>query len=169
MSPAERKAFAETIKPAVKGQSDRFSWRLYQRALKRGRESVYFMAWSSINGYVLPDAEQLKSGFVPAHRLAIGVMSGGQWFHGCTVRQISTPGSPRHDWAYGPGHHTAEWVDVTDWFWSSYAMTGRCLFWKNEHDWLQINRNARKCKHCGEHQRRTVVTIKKIERREAWA
>lgn len=48
-------------------------------------------------------------------------------------------------------------------------MTGRCLFWKNEHDWLQINRNARKCKHCGEHQRRTVVTIKKIERREAWA
>lgn len=169
MNTAERKAFAETIRPAVKGVSDKFSWRMYQRALKRGRERVYLMAWNSISGYVPPDIERLTNNFVPAHLLALGVMEDDRWFHGATLRQISTRGAPTHDWAYGPGHHTAEWIDVTDWFWSNYSRLGRCLFWKFEHEWVVINRNSRKCAHCGKHQHRTVRTIKTIERREVWA
>ena len=169
MNTAERKAFAETIRPTVKGKSDKFSWRLYQRALKRGRERVYLMAWDSVNGYRPPSFEVLKGEHVPAIQIALGQHDAAGWFHGNCLRSICTPGSAKHDWAYGPGHHVSEWIEITDWFWSNYLRVGRCLFWKYEHHWIEINRNARKCEYCGKHERRQVVTRRKIERKEVWA
>jgi len=62
-----------------------------------------------------------------------------------------------------------EWIEITDWFWENYLRVGRCLFWKYEHNWIAINRNARKCAHCGEHQRRSIRTKRVIERKEIWA
>ena len=168
MNAKERKAFAESIKPSVKNESDKFSWRLYKRALKNGRESVYLMAWNSIYGYKKPDIEILKSGFVPASILAVGFKD-DQWFHGATLRQICTPGGPNHDWAYTPGHHVEEWIDVTDWFWSEYSRIGRCLLWSGVHEWVQINRNSRKCAACGKHESRSIETVKKIQRQEVWS
>lgn len=167
MGAQERKAFAASIKPQVKNESDKFSWRLYKRALKNGREKVYLMAWESIHGYRKPDIEILKSGFVPASILAIGFKD-GQWFHGASLRQVCTPGDPNHDWAYAPGHYVAEWIDVTDWFWREYARVGRCLLWAYVHDWMQINKNSRKCASCGKVERRSIKTVKEIKRKEVW-
>lgn len=168
MNAQERKAFAETIRPAVNGQSEKFSWRLYQRALKKGREQVYLMAWNVIDGYRAPSLGDLEAGNTPAYQIAIGVKADG-WFHGNNIRNICTPGSARHDWAYSPAHHVDEWIEITDWFWENYLRVGRCLFWKYEHNWIAINRNARKCAHCGEHQRRSIRTKRVIERKEIWA
>lgn len=168
MTTAERKAFAAAICPAVRGKSDKFSWRLYQRALKNGRERVYLMAWTFLDGYRPASLDDLVGGYVPAYQIALGFLD-REWFHGNTLRNICTPGTPTHDWAYGPGHHVAEWIEITDWFWDNYLRVGRCLFWRHEHSWLQINRNARKCEYCGKHERRSVETIKKLERREVWS
>lgn len=167
-SAQERKEFAKTIKPSVKGQSDKFSWRLYQRALKRGRERVYLMAWSFIDGYRAPSLDDLEAGNTPAYQIAIGVKN-DDWFNGNTLRNICTPGTAKHDWAYSPAHHVAEWIDITDWFWSNYLRIGRCLFWKYEHSWLQINRNARKCEYCGKQERRSIKKVQTIKRQEIWA
>ena len=172
-SAQERKEFAFSFKPKEKGKSDKYSWRMYQRALKNGRQSVYLMAWNSINGYSKPDISMLKDGFVSANMLAVGNFDfcgdGRDWFHGATVRQICTEGAARHDWAFGPGHHTNEWVDVTDWFWSSYEKVGMCLFFKHQHIWVSINRNAKKCDYCGKHIRREIKKVQTIKRVEVWS
>lgn len=175
MSLAERKAFAETIKPAVKGQSDKFSWRLYQRALKRGRERVYISGWNSIRGIPFePDLAALKAGDRKQRQwLMIGEeIEEGGWFHGARIQSVTRKGMQRVDesFAYGPGFYTKSWLDVTDWFWSAYLEKGRCIIHGDyAHEWMRINRNARKCKHCGSHQKRAVVTIKTIKRVESWA
>lgn len=164
----DRKAFAESIRPAVRGQSDKYSWRLYQRALKNGRESVFLMAWNSIYGLIDPDPEQLKADWVSAMGLAIGRRSKDNWFHGNTLGSICRPGGPRHDWAYGANFGVKDWIDITDWFWATYQRDGMCRFFRNEHKWSQINRNSRKCAYCGKHERRTIVTRKSIKRIEEW-
>lgn len=64
---------------------------------------------------------------------------------------------------------TDKWIDITDWFWRRYEFYGRCAFigaWG--HEWQATNRNSRKCKYCGKHERRTVETRRVIERVEVW-
>src|SRR5690606_17189849 len=124
MTPPERKAFAATIRPAVRGKSDKFSWRLHQRSLKNGRERVYLMAWTFLDGYRPASLGDLIGGHVHAYQIALGFLD-REWFHGNTLRNVCTPGTPTHDWAYGPGHHVAEWIEITDWFWDNYLRVGR--------------------------------------------
>ena len=174
MNPSERKAFAESIKPEIKGQSDKFSWRLYQRALKRGRERIYISAWNNIIGAPLkPSFEALKAGdSKQCSWLMIGeLVEGDGWFHGSQLRSVTRKGTRVDEsYAFSPAFNTKAWVDVTDWFWSAYLERGRCTFQGNyAHKWMQINRNARKCAYCSKHEHRTVVTRKKIERLEVWA
>jgi hypothetical protein len=175
VTPSERKAFAESIKPAVKGQSDKFSWRMYQRALKRGRERIYISAWNSITGTPLtPDLEALKAGDRKQRAwLMIGeAVEESGWFHGAQLQHVTRKGTQRVDgsFAFGPAFNTRAWLDITDWFWSAYLRQGRCIIHgDHSHSWLKINANARKCTHCGKHERRTVVTKKTIERVNRWA
>ena len=169
MTPAERKAFAETIRPAVKGKSDKFSWRLYQRARKYGRERVYLATWDSIFGPRPASLDELKAGNVPPRRIMFGELHGDGCFGGKQLADICCQGAPLQNYAYGHGHGVKNWIEITDWFWTQYLRHGRCQFFPGQHDWITINANARKCRHCGQHQRRTVVTKKAIERREVWA
>lgn len=175
MSQAERKAFAESIRPEVKGQSDKFSWRLYQRALKRGRERVYISAWNNILGVpFVPDLAALKAGDrKQCAWLMIGEEVHSDGFVSAMRLQSATRkgmGAIGELFSFGPGHRPAEWLDITDWFWSAYLRQGRCIIHGDHaHKWMQINRNARKCTYCGKHEHRTVVTRKKIERLEVWA
>jgi len=171
---AERKAFASSIKPAVKGHSDKFSWRLYQRALKRGRERVYISAWNNILGQPFePNLAALKAGCKHQRAwLMIGEAIGDDgWFHGLRMQSATRTGQRVDEsFAYSPAFNTGAWLDVTDWFWKSYLERGRCIIHGDlSHKWLQINRNARKCAYCDKHERRTVRTIKKVERLEVWA
>ena len=50
--------------------------------------------------------------------------------------------------------------------WATYRRIGSCAFGDYWHKWQRINRNWRMCIHCRQMQRRRVVTVKTIERRE---
>lgn len=167
-SAQERKALANRFKPAIKGKSDKFSWRFHKRMLKYGRESVYLMAWNFLDGKKEISLDDLK-GFVSAARIAVGCKEGGDWFCGDTLSGICKEGGSTNGWAFGPMHNVAEWIDITDWFWTNYERHGRCMFFKYLHSWISINRNSRKCEWCGTHERREVETIKRIERRDKWS
>lgn len=163
------KSFAETIKPSQKGVSGKYSWRLYRRALKNGRERVYLMAWNAMYGYQKPDIEKLKADAMQSDMIAFGRLSDDGWFSGKRLSEVCRDGAPTSDWAYPPAYHTSEWIDITDWFWSEYITKGRCRFIYRTHTFQKINRNSRKCTHCGTHQHRTIVTEKTIRRNEVWA
>lgn len=164
----ERIYFANRFKPSVNGKSDKFSWRFHKRMLKYGREQVYLMAWSFVDGKKEISLDDLK-GFVSPARIAVGFKDGDDWFMGDTLGGICRDGAPTSGWAFGPMHNVEEWIDITDWFWTNYERHGRCMFFKYLHSWVSINRNSRKCEWCGTHERREVETIKRIERREKWS
>lgn len=162
--------FAESIRPAIKGQSDKYSWLLYQRAKNKGRESVFLSAWCPIYGKIRANLDDLKKPeHMPSYRIMLGRRHSDGWFNGNSLSTICRKGARRMDWAYGPDHGVRDWIDITEWFWTAYQRHGRCRFFRGVHEWTQINRNARKCAYCGKHERRTVVTRKVIEREEAWA
>jgi hypothetical protein len=100
----------------------------------------------------------------------IGHRYGDSWFSGRRIGDVCLSGRERPDYnfAYAPGFGVSRWPDVTDWFWREYHRIGRCLFYRDVHDWVNINRSARKCAYCGLHQRRTVQTRRTIERVEVW-
>lgn len=50
--------------------------------------------------------------------------------------------------------------------WATYRRIGECALSDFAHRWQNINRNWRRCIHCRQMQRRKVVTVKTIERRE---
>ena len=52
--------------------------------------------------------------------------------------------------------------------WGTYDRVGGCAISSHLHKWLKINRNYRKCIHCGEIQKRRIVTVKTIERKEIY-
>lgn len=163
--------FANSIKPKANDGSDKFSARLYRRALKRGRENIYISSLNIWGERVAPDLAALKAGDNSQKmRLMIGTMYSDGWFHGVGLRTAAYDGKTTERFAYGPNHDTANWLDITDWFWKEYLAIGRCLIWgSTAHRWIRINANSRKCAHCGKHQRRTVKTIRKITREEIWS
>lgn len=172
MMTATNKEFAASIRPAVNGQSDKFSWRLYKRAVERGQERVYLSAWHPLDGDFTPDLAALKAG---DRRQAAGLMIGypiaaDGWFHGKRLLEVTREGASLSNFAYGPNFNTKAWLDVTDWFWREYLARGRCIIHGDTvHEWLRITASSRKCAHCGKHERRTVETIRKVERVERWA
>lgn len=52
--------------------------------------------------------------------------------------------------------------------WATYRRIGGCALSDWEHRWQTINRNWRRCANCHQMQRRKVVTVKTIERREIY-
>lgn len=171
MTTAANKAFAGTIRPAVNSRSDKFSWRLYKRALERGRERVYLSAWSQILGDVIPDFDALKAGDRrQVGQLMIGRAIEDGYFAGKRLVEVMRHGGSVRDMAYGRDFNTSAWIDVTDWFWREYLARGRCIVHGDlVHEWVRINASARKCAYCGRHERRTVRSVRKVERVESWA
>lgn len=171
MTTTANKEFAAAIRPAANGQSDKFSWRLYKRALERGRERVYISAWCQVNGAVTPDLDALKAGDRRQRNLLMigSAIEPGGWFHGKRLVEVTTEGASLQNFAYGPNFNTKAWIDVTDWFWREYLARGRCIIHGDlVHEWVRINASARKCAHCGRHERRTVRTVRKVDRIESW-
>lgn len=50
--------------------------------------------------------------------------------------------------------------------WATYRRIGACALSDYAHRWQRINRNWRRCANCRQMQRRRVVTVKTVERRE---
>lgn len=172
------KELAEMVRPAEKGMSDKYSWRLHQHLLKAhpSQLQVWISAWNGFDGHNTEDIQNWKSNktMPRAGVLMLGLMDcdyegQGNWFHGKSLNQICTPGREKHGWAFGPGHHTQEWVQITDWFWKQYIDKGRCTFFPHEHHWLNINANSRKCAHCLQHQNRQIHTERIKKRTEIWS
>lgn len=168
MSARQRRDFASRFKPAVNGQSDKFSWRFYKRILKNGREKIYLSAWCMINGAIEVSLRDLD-GFVSAGRIAVGYKSGADHFVGSKMSTICTERASTQDWAFYGGHNVSNWLDITSWFWENYERHGRCMFYNSVHSWIIINRNSRKCEYCGKHERRTVETVKTVKRYVKWS
>lgn len=147
------------FKPAVKGKADKFSWQLYRWAKKHpARLKIWAGTWNSCTGI---DREK------PV--LYIGDDRDGNWIHARQLRNLCTHGANLQAWAYSSPHDTKNWVDVTESFWREYLRKGVCAIHDDRgHDFTKINRNSRKCRHCGEHQTRTVVTKKTIKRLDIW-
>lgn len=171
----QREQAAEKYRPAVKGQADKYSWKLYQRMLKRGLERVYISSRDNVFGEQCepPSLEKLAAGdSSQARRLMIGErydFDGQAYFAGRQLRSALHTVGRNSELSYGPGNNVEHWLDVTDWFWPEYERIGRCLFDNYAHMWLTINKNARKCAYCGAHQRRSVETYRKIIRKEIWS
>lgn len=160
------KISANNFKPKVRGKSDKFSWNLY-RLLKEWEDdvSVIRIGWNFLDGQCSLDRGQLYICRDP---------KSGDFLSGNEIHQIMGQGPSKAHVAIGMMSKTPwwkhEWEDVTEWFFREYADKGRCLIVPNwSHEWIEINSNARKCKHCGQHQRREVYTKRKLERVEAWA
>lgn len=172
----DRRAFAYRYRPAERKKTDKYSWRLYQRILKKGRERVYISTWCNTWGVEFtPDLEQLKQG---CGKQISQIMIGREiepvgWFGGRIAYQIMRTGTRVDEsFAYsGEGFMTKNWLDITDWYWSEYERIGVCLYGQlgRGHHFIRINRNSRKCEHCGKHERRQILTKKTIERREVWS
>ena len=158
---------AKNFKPKVRGKSDKFSWNLY-RLLKdwEGREiSVVRIGWNTLDG----GCDISRGSLYICCDLSVP-----DWMHGNQIVRVMCEGPKAANVAFGmmgskPWHHYDR-EDVTEWFFREYADKGRCLLVPNwSHDWIEINVNARKCRHCGKHERREVYTKRTAKRIEAWA
>lgn len=171
MTAEQRKAFAALIRPKVDGHSDKFSWRLYKRVLKKGCEQVFVSAWDSTYGRPFETSFQLLKAGDKAQKLKLMIGNrhdGDIYFAGACLRTVCSTGKSTMDFSYGPAFQVDQWLDVTDWFWKEYLIKGRCIVHVDVHQWMKINKNARKCAGCGIHQRRAVITEKVITRKERW-
>lgn len=149
---------AGTIKPATREKADFFSWQLY-RWVKAKPYSVQIWrgTWNSATGI---DRQR------PV--LYIGHMdyteSGNRWFHGRLLRNLCLHGQRLEGYAYGPGHDTAHWEEITEQWWAEYMRIGVCAIHGDyAHDWDEEG-DSRTCRNCGKRERRTVELV----RRTAW-
>lgn len=153
------------FKPKLRGKSDKFSWRIFKFLVKYAPYGlqVYRVGWCPLGGIVPVDSGELM--FV--------LDNGDGWPITARIKRVTVVGNDASgaviSWS-GKNWRQLEKEDVTDWFFREYARIGRCLFQPEwSHDFIKINRNSRKCRHCGGHQKRAVVTKKTIKRFESWA
>ena len=144
----------QEIKPAAKGKSDFFSWQLYRWAKDKPHAMrIWAGTWSNVNGV---DRER------PI--LYIGWERDGYWIHARQLRNLCAYGANLDCYAYGPGHDTKNWVDVTDAFWADYFKKGVCAIHGDyAHDWNESG-DLRTCNHCGAKEKKESRLIT----REIW-
>lgn len=140
---------ADEIKPAVARHSDFFSWQLYRWVKKYPeRTRVWAATWNSATGV---DREH------PV--LVIGSDRDESWIMGAPLSQLCAYGAKIESYAYGGAHDTANWVDVTEAFWSDYRKKGVCAIHGDlAHEWeYSEDRNTRVCVYCGKHESKKIV------------
>lgn len=151
----------KTIKPAQRGQSDFFSWQLY-RWVRQNQHlcSVFAGTWNSVTG--------VEPGRTVPY---IGRMDEDGWFHGTLLRGLCCHGASLQSWAYGPGHDTANWKDITAEFWTDYFNRGVCAVHGDlAHNWDYVTADFRVCRWCGkQEQEQTVYRAVKVWEQEVKA
>lgn len=143
------------IKPEVRGQSDFFSWKLYQWMKKKPYYSkVYRSTWCNIEGITdKPEALYIGS----------GVDSEG-WFHGVQLKSLCRDGAKMQAWAFGPNFDTKNWIDCTDEFWANYMLVGVCAIHGDySHKWVKDG-DSRECEYCNKVEHKKFKMVK----REYW-
>ncbi len=158
----------ERVRPAEQKRSDKFSWNLYWQ-MKRfgGLVRFYAVGWNTLTGAIpILDATQPPAIWM-AHEVVPDGDGTSSLITGGDVRRIMSLGRRGISAACFPT--PVEYADITEWFWREYQNKGRCIVLGDlSHNWIAINRNARKCRHCGTHQQREVKSVRRIERLELW-
>ncbi len=149
------------LKESLSLKGDKYSDKFNRLSRKQTNISkVLLVPWDFIDGH---ESEDGTLYFVSDHSDRFG-LSGvpvvsvrvGKYQEFCCVSFSGTP------------YREMETKDVTEWFIKNYKEFGKCLFDDWSHDWIKINSNSRKCKHCNKHESREVKTIIKRERKEIW-
>lgn len=140
---------AQQIKPKEKGKSDFFSWQLYRWARKRPQAlRIWAGTWNCVNGI---DAEKTV--------LYIGFERDGDWIYARQLRNLCLHGANLDCWAYGPGHDTRNWIDITEQFWQSYLEIGVCAIHGDyAHNWSVVD-DKRTCTHCAKTEKKEIKQI----------
>ena len=143
---------ANDIKPNVKGQSDFFSWQLFRWIRKNPTAfRVYAGTWNSIDG-IEPERPVFYIGYE---------REDSHWISARNLRNLCCANQDLKSYSYGPCHDTANWVDVTEAFWSDYMKKGVCaIHGDNAHSWDEKDDGLRCCIHCCETQ---ILKTKMVE------
>jgi hypothetical protein len=151
------------FKPVVNGTSDKFSWNIYKLLTKYSTADirVFKIGWNFAEGISTLEKGSLYF-----------VIGDSPWPSTASIVRSTSVGPKAVvccvSWSGVPWKRLDK-EDVTEWFFREYSRIGRCLFQPEwAHDFTAINRNSRKCKHCGVIQRREVVTKKIIKRESIW-
>lgn len=146
---------ASTIKPAKSGKADFFSWQLYRWVKAKPHAlQIWRGTWNTATG-VDHDTPALYIGYMDETE------SGERWLHGRMLRNLCLHGQKLDGYAYGPGHDTAHWEEITEQWWEQYMQIGVCAIHGDyAHDWDE-NGDARTCRHCGKRERRTTKLVER--------
>ena len=144
-----------SIKPAVRGKADFWSWQLYRWVRHNPQfTQVWSGTWNFATGI-----DRNK----PV--LYIGHMDDqwgdGQWLHGTALRSLCLVGQPLRSAAYGPAFDTVNWTDMTAEWWDEYRRIGVCaIHGDNAHNWSAEGK-TRVCSYCGKRERQTIQMVER--------
>lgn len=143
---------AKSIKPAVTGQSDFYSWQLY-RWVSRWPDDCEI--W---RGYWNP-----VTGLDPSRpTLFIGKKLEDGWFMGRRLRSLCTYSATLGSYAHNPGGFgTDKWENISAEWWPEYMRIGVCAIHSASHRWSE-GKQHRTCQRCGAIERKRVDLIKRI-------
>lgn len=166
----------EGIKPAIKGESDKYSWNLYNFLNKQTRQrdigkyvkkqlKVYWLTSSWWDGSYLefnPDKLILR-------QVLICPLGNGSFYNLSTIMRENKA----KEWAMI--YRDEALIDITDWFFNTYEQHGRCIFDRGHNGWWQgsdnrytyVN-NTRKCNWCGKWQHKEIHKVVEISRKVTW-
>lgn len=144
---------AKNIKPKQRGKSDFFSWHLY-RWIKDLPYScqIWRGTWNSATG-IDRDRPVLYIGHMDDDT------PGERWLHGRMLHNLCLHGQSIEGYAYGPGHDTEHWEEITEEWWAEYTKKGVCAIHGDlSHEWVEDG-DTRTCKHCGKQEHRTTKLV----------
>lgn len=170
-----------SIKTKYKGESDKYSWQLYQYIIKNFKYikdlselQVFFNRKCRITG----DDIIFDKNDISLMQIIIGKRHDDEIVSGSNL--FSIMGDSRDKYQVYSHHPIAGWksdqfVDITEWFWKEYVKLGRCLldkghdrWWMSEEDRFTYVNNTRRCNWCGQWQEKKVNKVVKIERKTKW-
>lgn len=162
----------KSIKPKIKGESDKYSWNLYNWLLKYKQHRNVFVYLEDGEEFNINKIDFKRADFIIGTRYDDGCVTGNK------LHSIISRGRGRDDcWSF---HAIAGWRykdfhDVTEIFWNKYIESGRCLVYGHGNMWLRgdenrytVINNTRRCNWCGKWQHKEIEKIVKIERKEVW-
>lgn len=163
-------ALLKSIKPSSNGTSDKYSWNIY-RYLKAHQNSRLAICWYEKDGKF--DKEKSLAS-IKTFILLNGIDNN---LCGARIYDLQHKGNHAELTTFSfLMWDPKQFIDITDWFFTSYQRKGRCLFDLNHSTWwadsdnrfTQINKNSRRCNWCGNHQRKVVNKEVSIKRNICW-
>lgn len=157
------------FKPKKKGVSDKFSWNLY-RFLREYPNAKIMLYKKDHTGDI---KEFDPNGFQGTYHFfgMIGELVGARFVDIMRAGPSAKIQLYAFSW-WGD----ANFIDVTDWFFSEYERRGRCLFDKEHSSWwageegrfTYINSHSRRCNWCGAWQKMRIEKRVRLERKKVW-